>query len=81
MLTIVSESRVKGGTHPFYQVVLRLLPTWQEVGALFRTHFVTFLPENLSPHEKKACVNRSMPAKRTVRNVTTAYGSWPLLVI
>src|SRR2546426_6851815 len=56
-----------------HQTVPRLLPAWHEVVVLFRTHFVTFLPENLSSYEKKASVNRSMPTKRTVHDVTTAY--------
>ena len=42
---------------------------------LFRTHCVTFLPENMSPHGEKAGVNRSMPTKRTVHDVTTAYAA------
>ena len=36
---------------------------------------ITFLPENRSPQEKKASVNRSMPTKRTVQDVTTTSGS------
>src|SRR6266571_1556500 len=61
------------GSPTSHQTVPRLLPAWHEVGVLFRTHFVTFLPENLSSYEKKASVNRSMPMKRTVHDVTTAY--------
>jgi hypothetical protein len=33
----------------------------------------TFLPENLSPHAKKAHRNRAMKAKMTTHDVTTAY--------
>jgi hypothetical protein len=36
---------------------------------------MTFLPENLSLQEKKACVNHSILTKRTVHNVTTGYGA------
>src|SRR5437867_7451618 len=61
------------GSPTSHQTVPRLLPAWHEVGVLFQTHFVTFLPENLSSYEKKASVNRSMPMKRTVHDVTTAY--------
>jgi hypothetical protein len=36
---------------------------------------MTFLPENLSPHGEKACVNRSIHMHRTVHDVTTAYAA------
>ena len=49
-------------------------PTTPHEGTgLFQTHVVTFLPENLSPHGEKACMNRSMQTYRTVHDVTTAY--------
>ena|SRR2546428_8821796 len=51
-------------------------PTTPHEGTgLFQTHVVTFLPENLSPHGEKACVNRSMQTYRTGHDVTTAYAA------
>jgi hypothetical protein len=53
--------------------VLLALALLQEATALFLTHFMTFLPQNLSLQEKKACVNRSILTQRTVHDVTTGY--------